>query len=574
MQCFISFYNLLKMKIFNSILFFLLLSLFVSGQSAGSWYKVRFTDKGQSPYSISRPAEFLSQRSIERRLSQQIPLNESDLPVNPEYIQAVLKTGAKIVYTSKWLNLIIIETQDNNIVNNLKQNRFISSIEPANQYFIKKQQSKKKMFFETEAIEKFNPRLQVRSPKDSHLMDYGAAFNQVSMINIDEMHALGFTGKGVTMAVIDGGFNSADVMVAFDSIRMGGQVLGTRDFVQPGNNVYGTSMSSHGTMVLSTIAANMPGQIIGTAPKATFWLLRSEDVLAEYLMEEYYWVNAAEFADSVGADIINSSLGYTTFDNPSENHTYDDMDGNTTVVTIGADMAASKGILVVNSAGNSGDSQWHYIGAPADGDSVLTVGAVNQNGAYASFSSVGPTSDGRIKPDVTAQGQNTVVAIVPSGIAQGSGTSFSSPIIAGAAACLWQANPSYSNMELLNAIRMSGSLSSSPDNQKGWGIPDFMLANNLLTTTQYQMADPFQKLRVYPIPFSSNINIELESTKWLMVDLLITNSTGKVVSEMKGVEINKGLNLIVFNKIDRLPLGVYMVHITDGTFSVAHKLIK
>jgi subtilisin family serine protease len=250
------------------------------------------------------------------------------------------------------------------------------------------------------------------------------------------------------------------------------------------------------------------------------------------------------------------------------------MDGNTTIVTIGADMAASKGILVVNSAGNSGNSDWRYIGAPADGDSVLTIGAVGPTGAYASFSSIGPTSDGRIKPDVTAQGSSTIVATVPTGIAAGSGTSFSSPIIAGAAACLWQANPTYNNMELINAIRMSGSLSSGPDNFKGWGIPNFMLANNLLTSYMFQKTDTFSGLRIYPIPFSNKIHIEIESTSWTTVDIKILSSIGYNVAEMKGVELNKGINLIVFTKLERLPLGIYMVHISDGNFISAQKIIK
>lgn len=562
------------MKQLITIFLTLWLSASVYAQSTSALYRVRFIDKGNSSYSVSRPSEFLSDKSIERRLLQQIPLNESDLPINPDFIIALKNSGAEIIYTSKWLNLAIIKTDNKSVIEKIMQKPFIKEIEPVDHLFHKQGHLKRKPFFDPEGVGKVSSRLKISGNKSANAFDYGASLNQAEMIKIDQLHNLGFTGHGMTIAVIDGGFNSVNIMAAFDSIRLNGQILGTKDFVQPGNSVYGTNMSTHGTMVLSTIGGYLPGQIVGTAPKASYWLLRSEDVLAEYLMEEYYWVNAAEYADSVGADIINSSLGYTVFDNPTENHTYNDMDGNTTIVTNGADMAASKGILVVNSAGNSGNSEWHYIGAPADGDSVLTIGAVDPTGAYASFSSVGPTSDGRIKPDVTAQGSNTIVAIVPSGIASGSGTSFSSPIIAGAAACLWQANPTYSNMELVNAIRMSGSQSNSPDNLKGWGIPNFMLANNLLTTYMLQKTETFTGLRIYPIPFSNKINIEIESTYWTTVDIKIANSIGYTVAEMKGVELNKGVNLIVFNKLEQLPLGIYMVHISDGNFVAAEKIIK
>ncbi len=546
----------------------------VYAQSTSAIYSVKFTNKGNSPYSVSRPYEFLSEKSIERRLTQQIPITDSDLPVNQDYIVALKNSGAEVIYTSKWLNLAIVKADSKEVVEKIMQKSFVKEIKPADNVLRKQAHPKRRPFFDPEGVEKLSSRVKPNVVKSLQAFDYGLSLNQAQMIKIDQMHNLGFTGNGIMIAVIDGGFNSVNTMAAFDSLRLNGQILGTRDFVQPGNDVYNTNMSTHGSMVLSTMGGNLPGQIVGTAPKASFWLLRSEDVMAEYLMEEYYWVNAAEYADSLGADIINSSLGYTLFDNAAENHTYSDMDGNTTVVTIGADMAASKGILVVNSAGNSGNDPWHYIGAPADGDSVLTIGAVGPDGTYASFSSVGPTSDGRIKPDVTAQGRDAIVALVPSGIAAGSGTSFSSPIMAGAAACLWQANPTYSNMELINAIKMSGSQSSGPDNLKGWGIPDFMLANNLLTSYLLQKQDSFSGIHIYPIPFSDYFNIEVESTNWTIVNIRIMNSIGYVVAEMKGVEFNKGLNLIVFNKLERLPLGIYMVHISDGNSVAALKIIK
>lgn len=551
-----------------------LLTSFAFGQTEPAVYKVKFTDKGISAYSISRPAEFLSLKSIERRIAQKIPLTETDLPVNPDYLDLIKSAGAEIIYTSKWMNIAIIRVANQTILNKISKNEFIRDISPADFLFQQHVTSNRKPYFESENVKKLTPEREPAHLKNGQSLDYGFSLNQAQMIAVDQLHNLGFTGNGMTIAVIDAGFNSANVLEAFDSLRSNGQILGTRDFVVPGNDVYNNAISAHGMMVLSTMGGNLPGLLIGTAPKASYWLLRSEDALAEYVMEEYYWVNAAEYADSVGADIINSSLGYTVFDNPDENHTYQDMDGNTAVVTIGADIAASKGILVVNSAGNSGGSEWLYIGAPADGDSVFTIGAVDPGGVYASFSSIGPTSDGRIKPDVTAQGLNTVVATIPSGVAGGSGTSFSSPVIAGASACLWQANPTFTNMEVLNAIKMSGSQSSSPDNYKGWGIPNFVLASNLLTSSIVKQIDPFAGLNAYPIPFTGKVNIEVEASMNLLVDIKIINSNGSSLAMMKGIQLNKGKNLIVFNKLEKLPKGIYMLQISDGYYVITEKIVK
>jgi hypothetical protein len=372
----------------------------------------------------------------------------------------------------------------------------------------------------------------------------------------------------MTIAVIDAGFNSVDIMPCFDQLRAGNQILGTRDFAVPGNNVYATSMNSHGTKVLSCMAANVSGQMVGTAPGADYWLLRSEVAESESVIEEYYWLSAAEFADSVGADLINSSLGYTTFDDAGTNHTYANMDGNTTVITRAADKAAAKGILVVNSAGNSGGAGWWYIGAPADADSVFTIGAVDASGKRASFSSVGPTYDRRIKPTVAAQGQSAAV-YGPSGLAAANGTSFSSPIICGMTACLWQAWPNLTNMQIIDVIKATASQASSPDSLLGWGIPDYSQAVLLPTKIHTEKSEAFT---VYPNPVTDHLTIVLPAQVSAKFEVAICDLQGRKVKTYQA-EAN-GQKVIQLNGLGFLSPGIYMIRIKDEFTSYTQKIIR
>ncbi|KAF5037546.1 Subtilase family protein [anaerobic digester metagenome] len=556
------------------LLFLFLFPVILLHAQEKTLYVIKLADKGNSRYSIAKPTAFLSAKSIERRLRQNIPIDEADLPVNPDYMEEISREGAEIIYSSKWLNTLIVRVNNQSILTRLVAKPFIKSIYSNDRLFDKKQGNKS--FFEKEYIsESFVTNSHYKNSSSPNSLNYGASSNQISMIALNSMHDLGYLGSGMTIAVIDAGFRSANTMAAFENLRNNNAIKGTRDFVLPGNNVYQNNISTHGTYVLSIMGGWLPGQLIGTAPNADYWLLRSEDANSEYLMEEYYWVSAAEFADSVGADIINSSLGYTTFDNPADNHTYADMDGNTTVITRGADWAASRGILVVSSAGNSGNSSWKYISAPADGDSVLTVGAVNAQGIYASFSSTGPTYDGRIKPDVTAQGAGCVVATIPEGIANGDGTSFSSPIIAGAAACLWQANPSYSAQEILNALKQSASLASKPNNQLGWGIPDVMKASGQLMAIIVQESDPFESLNAYPIPLTQDqLMVSLDMGKPKNIDIRIFNAFGKEIYLRNNIQVQSGKNLIALNQMEPLLKGIYMLQVSDGYHVRTLKLIK
>ncbi|MBM3436273.1 MAG: hypothetical protein FJY07_08685, partial [Bacteroidetes bacterium] len=391
------------MKKFYLLLIFVSVSELILSQVYPDKYWVRFTDKNNSPYSINNPGEFLSQRAIDRRVHFGINVIENDLPVNPQYIEGVANTGVTILTVSKWMNSVTIYTTDPAALDAIGLLPYVESI-------VKGTGSggfnpSPKPFFLNETYYKM--------PEEEYLKslcsyDYGSAYNQIHMLNGDALHDMGYNGAGKIIAVIDAGFMNADNIDAFDSLWDSGRILGVRDFVSPLNpDIFGSHY--HGTMVLSTMGGNWPGNIVGTAPGAEYWLIRTEDGNSEYIIEELNWVSGAELADSVGADIINSSLGYTEFDDPSQNHTYEDMDGNTTPVTKGADVAASKGMVVVNSAGNSGGSSWQYIGAPADGDSVFSIGAVDDMGNYAGFSSTGPTYDGRVKPNVVAQGQGCAI---------------------------------------------------------------------------------------------------------------------------------------------------------------------
>jgi hypothetical protein len=304
--------------------------------------------------------------------------------------------------------------------------------------------------------------------------NYGLSTNQIRIHNGEFLHNIGLRGQNMVIGMLDAGYYQYTTLKAFDSVNKNGQVLGTYDFVNRETSVI--EDNAHGMYCFSIIAANIPGQFVGSAPKANFYLYRSEDAASEYPIEEHNWVCAAERVDSVGGDIISSSLGYTTFDNPAFNHTYADMNGNTTMAAIGADLAAKKGILVFNAAGNDGASTWKFIGTPADADSIVAVGAVTTTGAVANFSSFGPSSDGQIKPDVASVGVATVLQATNNTISTGNGTSYACPNMAGLATCLWQGFREFNNMKIISVLRQAGSTAAAPDNRIGYGIPDMKKA--------------------------------------------------------------------------------------------------
>jgi len=514
-----------------------------------------FEDKNNSPYSLSNPQQYLSSRAIARRNAHNIPLDSSDLPVNPAYIQGVAATGATVLNVTKWFNGIIVETSSSSVLAAIAVLPYVKNFNvvgrPASPNPVPNKFSKEEI-------------IPLQTNQSSFLrtasFNYGQSANQINMIGLESLHTAGYSGNNMLIAVLDAGFLQANTMTCFDSLFQQNRLLASWDFVDREADVFDDN--SHGTSVLSCMAANVPGDYIGTAPHASYLLLRSEDAGSEYLIEEYNWSVAAEYADSAGADVINSSLGYFTFDDASQNHTYGDMDGNTCPAAIAADKAASRGIIVTSSVGNEGNSPWNYLITPADGDSVMAVGGVDAFSTYVGFSSNGPSSDGRVKPDVSAQAFQTVLFSPWSGTTpvSGNGTSFSGPIIAGAAACLWQSSPQHSNMEIIQAIRRSASQFNNPDSNLGYGIPNFSFANNLLGLMNVTIPAN-TPLHVYPNPSEAGTEIKAlylsKTSEMLSVSLYDTE--GRKLQQMQIQSDGFGYTMIRLNP--KIQSGVYFLKV-------------
>lgn len=504
---------------------FLFFYFFSNLQASTEKYWLYFTDKNESQEMLSQPRLFLSEKAIERRRLQNISITQSDLPVSTEYLEEITAYKVEIVSVSRWMNAVTVRTEASEI-KLLEQLPFVKKITPV-----------RKMQNVTRSILLPNDPLPEKSLGDESY--YGLGFGQIAMVKGDLLHDMGYKGEGMVIAVLDAGYNHTNLHPGFTSLFASGQILGTRDFVNPEGGEVQYDQSSHGTSVLSVMAANDPGVMVGTAPEASYWLFRTEASNTETLVEEDYWLAAAEYADEVGADIINSSLGYTVFDEAIGDHTYLDMDGNTTIITMAADMAASKGILVVNSVGNLGDDEWYYMSAPADGDSVLAVGSVDALQQSSGFSSHGPTVDYRVKPNVCAQGQGTIVANVDGGYLNSNGTSFSAPLIAGMAACMWEywreIDPSFSNMELIELMESRSSLYPFSNADLGYGVPDF---EKIVWGLDIEENDNNSLVDVYPNPFSNRIHIKFNEYSETQYTYHLRNAVGVeyLIGEMLGNE--------------------------------------
>ncbi|MFO7721942.1 MAG: S8 family serine peptidase [Bacteroidales bacterium] len=545
-------------------------------QQVSSKYMVTFTDKAGTPYQVTNPQAFLSNRAIERRTKFGIPVTQLDLPVAPAYLDTLAQRGLKVDAASKWFNAALVDSKDSLAMMDLLNLPFVEAVDLV--YYVvagSKGQKTSKTGKSAAMSADYTPFLEDGQLWDnaskSGSINYGGAFAQANMIGANYMHQIGYTGDSVIIAVLDAGYSMADMLPAFDSLRLQNRILSTRNFVRPTESVY--TSSQHGTMVLSTMTANLPGQIVGTAPHASFHLLLSEDVLSEFPVEEFYWGLAAEYADSIGADMINSSLGYTTFDLPLLSHTYQDMDGKTNLSSRAATIAASRGMLVIASAGNGGGSSWFYISSPGDADSIVTVGAVDVAGIYAPFSSTGPSFDQRVKPDVVAVGLGSTIAASWGGATTGNGTSFSGPIMCGALACLWQANPNMSNMQIIDALHRSAHQYNFPDTLLGYGIPNLAIAHLILGGQDFHDITGEKLVTVAPNPFNNLLMITFYAADTHQVLLELYDLRGKLYHSRSYLKTN-GFNVIPLTDLDNLAAGVYVLKITDGKNVITQKVIR
>lgn len=514
-------------------------------------YLLRFRDKTATPYSTSQPEQFLSARAISRRQRQGIAVTERDLPVNPTYVQGLRQAGAKVIYTSRWLNAALVEVattglapllalpyvagqETGRVLNNVRIGVEAGAQQPTESKF-----------------------------GQADVPAYGPAAAQLTALGVDQMHAQGFRGEGMLVAILDAGFLKADKVPFLQSLFTEKRIISTYDFADREADVYDDD--SHGLNVLSIMAADMPNQLYGPAYKASYVLLRTEVAATENPVEEAYWLLGAEYADSTGADVINSSLGYTTFDNPADNHTVGDLTGNKTLVSRAATWAAEVGMVVVNSAGNEGGSAWKYIGAPADSPAILSIGAVDQAGALARFSSVGPTADGRLKPDLVAQGVSTVIGTPSGAVSRGNGTSFSSPLVAGLATGFWQAFPRLTAVQVRDLLRKSGSQADRPDNQFGYGVPSFTRAAQVVTQ---QLA-----FSVYPNPFTNadRLQIQWQEAGDAPVDLRLTDLSGRVLVQQR---FGTGQSLFISPQPFSLQVGVYLLTLSTADQKRTIRVLK
>ena len=417
-------------------------------------YRISLKDKAATDYSLQKPEMYLSKKSIERRKRQGLEIDSTDLPVCKKYVDAIRKKGVHVLVTGKWDNFVTVSCNDSMLIAEIAGLPFVRSTERVWRGVAKRASERDSL---------------INKPLRTDSL-YGPAITQIKMSHADRLHEAGFKGQGMTIAVIDAGFHNVDKIEAMKNIN----ILGTRDFVNPEADIY--AESSHGMSVLSCMAMNQPNVMIGTAPEASYWLLRSEDEYSENLVEQDYWAAAIEFADSVGVDLVNTSLGYYSFDDPTKNYRYRDLNGHYALMSREAAKAADKGIVVVCSAGNSGSGSWKKITPPGDAENVITVGAMDKNLVNADFSSVGNTADGRVKPDVMAVGVSSAVAGNDGTVSRANGTSFASPTFCGLVACFWQACPWLTAKEVIEAVRRSADRADAPDNIYGYGVSNIWKA--------------------------------------------------------------------------------------------------
>ncbi len=528
---------------YKLIIFLLFCSASVLGQNKYK-YLVLLKDKANNTYSLDKPLDFLSQRALDRRKKNNIKLSSHDLPPSKTYIDQLKAAGATVWYQSRWLNAALV-LADSATAKKILALPFVKGFENNGPLDLGAGNNlRRRSKFEVEE-------------RLADSLNYGNNTVQSEMIGVQNLHNVQYLGQNMLIAVMDDGFNKVDKNTTMKHLFDNKKILSTFDFVRNTASVY--DVGGHGALVLSCMAPYLPGRIIGTAPRASYALFRTEDGATEKIIEEANYLFAAEKADSLGADLINTSLGYNTYDYSPYNHTLADINGDNTLVTRAADWAAQTGILVCVSAGNSGNtSDWPYVGSPADGDSVIAVGAVTAGKVRVSFSSIGPTADGRIKPDIAAMGSGVTLSAVNNAdatvLTSGSGTSFSGPIFCGFAACFWQLHPEMTMMQVREALLKLGSQAKSPDNKLGYGIP-------------YMEKISILGLSVWPNPSHGSISFNAAYLSNESAQVQISNIYGRQYSYV----ISRQNNTI---DVTNLAAGLYIGKFTQNNSSKSFRFIK
>lgn len=549
------------------ILTFFFVASFSFAQN-GSRYRVSFTDKENSEFSINEPELFLSARAIERREKFSIPVTEQDIPVNSWYIDSVCAYKASLCNVSKWFNSIVIAVDsayENTTIENIRALPFV--LECVRVAKLTKAHPQTVALADTISL----PSISLEDVESISLQDfYGSSYDQIAIVNGTGMHKDGYMGKDMLVAVLDAGFLHVDSAQVLQHLWNNNQIVSYKDF--SGQNIPIFEEANHGAAVLSLIGGFLPGKMVGTAPQADFVLLRTEEGHTEYPVEEENWIAAIEYADSCGVDVVNTSLGYSTFDEDTMDYVYADMDGRTARISQASQIAAAKGMLLVTSAGNSGHTKWQYITAPADADSIITVGAINRDSSLCYFSSKGPSPDKRIKPEVVTLGMRPAV-MRPSGSVKmaSAGTSFSAPLMTGMVTCLWQEFPDLPAQKIREAVILSAHKKHNPDEYFGYGIPDFEKARKYLRLELFETV--LQYARVYPNPFTKELKIEVLYGEYDTLDIRIFSSVGQVIYAEK-VPLTSYINQYSITELSHLNPGVYIAVISCGSVHYVQKITK
>lgn len=534
-------------------------------------YWVTFKDKEGTGYTVDHPEDFLSPRAIAKRAKFRIDITEQDLPVSEVYVRQLLAidTNMVVMTRSKWLNGVTVYTTTEDIREKIVGLPFVTGCECTAKLKTEETFTYPKSTYRPPA--KTETVLPIVKGKD---LNYAYSAAQTALNSAHWLHRLGAHGEGMVICVLDAGFKNADEIPHFEAMRKEGRLLGTKNFVFPGRTVF--NAGTHGTMALSCIGGYKEDEMIGTAPKASFYLAKTEDERSENKIEEDNWVAGIEWADSLGCDVLNSSLGYSKFDNEEQSYKYKDMNGRVSRATRAADIAASKGMLICVSAGNEGNNDWRYLTAPADAVNIITVGATTVTGTPVNFSSYGPTSDSRVKPDADAVGLNSILASAEGETDIASGTSFSSPTLCGMVACLWQLFPEKTNLEIIEAVRESGHIHNAPTDKMGYGVTNFLSAYNLL---KMHTGNSLNFLFI-----TSNISTKKTCTAYYMANYSATTLTVSVQMEgddnviTQTITPKKRMETIAMKlKLPSLPkgqeYGIIHLTITDNSTGISYEQV-